>query len=317
MTIQQLQYVLEISRTGSVSKAARNLYLSQPNLSNAIKNLETELGITIFERTPMGMQMTVAGERLVQKAADIMDTIRDITAVSSEEEVTRFRFTYPRYIPAYEAFCELCRRYEKKPYLNLSCYISNGDRQVEAICKNHCELAVFANDNFKELKRCCVENHIVCVPFVEVPYCIQISEHHPILKEKFTIGHLKDYPYVAFADFDNWNGNWFPWEDIVNPDRLICVQSTTARVSLVSSTSAYSIVLPHSEEYNRMHHVVQIPLPGTAVTVGYLYSQERGLSSMAEEYLELFKRELRFINGTDVQTVGLWRPVAGTAESSK
>ena len=60
MTIQQLQYVLEISRTGSVSKAAKTLYLSQPNLSNAIKNLENELGITIFERTPMGMQLTAS-----------------------------------------------------------------------------------------------------------------------------------------------------------------------------------------------------------------------------------------------------------------
>ena len=48
MTIPQLQYVLEISRTGSVSKAAKTLYLSQPNLSNAIKNLENELGITIL-----------------------------------------------------------------------------------------------------------------------------------------------------------------------------------------------------------------------------------------------------------------------------
>ena len=80
MTIQQLQYVLEVTKTGSVSKAARNLYLSQPNLSNAIKNLEHELGITIFERTTMGMQLTGNGQRLVQKAASIMEDIADITS---------------------------------------------------------------------------------------------------------------------------------------------------------------------------------------------------------------------------------------------
>ena len=54
MTIQQLQYVLEISRTGSVSKAAKTLYLSQPNLSNAIKNLENELGIPYLNGHPWG-----------------------------------------------------------------------------------------------------------------------------------------------------------------------------------------------------------------------------------------------------------------------
>lgn len=54
MTIQQLQYVLEVSRTGSISKAARNLFLSQPNISNSIKNLEQELGATLFIRTSQG-----------------------------------------------------------------------------------------------------------------------------------------------------------------------------------------------------------------------------------------------------------------------
>ena len=62
MTIQQLQYVMEISRTGSVSKAAKTLFLSQPNLSNAIKNLENELGVNLFVRTLNGTELTAAGK---------------------------------------------------------------------------------------------------------------------------------------------------------------------------------------------------------------------------------------------------------------
>ena len=95
MTIQQLQYVMEISRTGSVSKAAKTLFLSQPNLSNAIKNLENELGITIFERTPMGMQLTASGMKLAKKAASIMADIQEITSGISEEEDCLFRLVYP------------------------------------------------------------------------------------------------------------------------------------------------------------------------------------------------------------------------------
>lgn len=95
MTIQQLQYVLEISRTGSVSKAAKTLYLSQPNLSNAIKNLENELGITIFERTPMGMQLTASGMKLAKKATSIMADIQEITSGISAEEDCLFRLVYP------------------------------------------------------------------------------------------------------------------------------------------------------------------------------------------------------------------------------
>lgn len=68
MTIQQLQYVLEIARTGSVSQTARNLFLSQPNISNAVKNLEAELGVAVFQRTATGMALTPEGRRLVRRA---------------------------------------------------------------------------------------------------------------------------------------------------------------------------------------------------------------------------------------------------------
>ena len=62
MNLQYLRYALEISRTGSISKAAENLSVAQPNLSRAVKELEGSLGISIFERTRTGM--TVTGEQL-------------------------------------------------------------------------------------------------------------------------------------------------------------------------------------------------------------------------------------------------------------
>lgn len=296
MTIQQLQYVLEISRTGSVSKAARNLYLSQPNISNAIKNLESELNITIFERTPMGMQLTPIGKKLVKKAAVIMEDIRDITAVNYEDTGACFRFVYPRYVPAYEAFCELCRRYEDRPYIQLDCYIGDGEKQAEALHQDRCDLVVFFDDESPSMRRLCAELQIGYVPLVETSYQIQVSENHPILQGEFDINRLKDFPYVAFADLNDWNGSWLPWEDIINPNKLICVQSTSSRVSLVSRTNAFSIVLPHSEEYNREHHVVQIPFKNTRITVGYLYSLDRGLSDISREYVEILKEKLDFLN---------------------
>ena len=84
------------------------------------------------------------------------------------------------------------------------------------------------------------------------------------------------------------------WQDIVNPNRLICVQSTSSRVSLVSNSLAFSIVLPHSEEYNRAHHVVSIPFDNRQLELGYLYPMDRGLSDYAKEYLEYFKKRIKF-----------------------
>ena len=65
MNLQYLRYALEISRTGSISKAAENLSVAQPNLSRAVKELESALGISIFERTRTGMAVTPEGEQLL------------------------------------------------------------------------------------------------------------------------------------------------------------------------------------------------------------------------------------------------------------
>lgn len=295
MTIQQLQYVLEISKTGSVSKAARNLYLSQPNLSNAIKNLENELGITIFDRTPMGMQLTVSGRKLVQKASSIMEDIREITMAQHQEETASFRLVYPRYVLAFEAFRELCRRYQEHPYLQFSCYIGDGEKQIEALYRNLCDLVIYLDYGTSSFRRTCADFHVQFVPLMKPQLCVQVSEDHPLLKEPvFEVKRLKDYPYVAFADLNDWNAGWTPWEDIVNPNRLIRVQSTSSRVSMVAHTQAYSIVLPHSEEYNRANHVVQIPFENKPLSLGYLYSLDREMSGVAEEYIELLKKMLIF-----------------------
>lgn len=296
MTIQQLQYISEIARTGSVSKTAKNLYLSQPNISNAVKKLEAELGITIFERTPVGMRLTAAGRKLVQKASSIMKEIEDITSTVQEGEKNTFRLVYPRYVPAFQAFWELCRRYEEEKQLHFSCYIGEGQRLVEELYKDSCDLAVYVKTEDYRFERLLKDLHVEFVGLKRVGYCIQLAEDHPLLqRQPFDLEGLKQYPYVAFADLQGRTASWFPWEELVNPDKLICVQSTSSRVSMVANSRAYSIVLPHSPEYNRKHHVVQIPFGEETMSLGYLYSLERGLLPIAEEYLKLLKTKLEFL----------------------
>ena len=136
MTIQQLQHVLEIARCGSASKAAKRLFLSQSNLSNSIKNLETELGITIFERTSSGMHLTQSGNRLAQKASVIMAQLRDIAEETGRgEHACLFRVVYPMYYPAFEAFVDLCAAYQDYESIHLSCYTGSGTESLTALTR--------------------------------------------------------------------------------------------------------------------------------------------------------------------------------------
>lgn len=83
MNILHLKYAVEIAKTGSLNKAAENLYMGQPNLSRAIRELEAGLGITIFERTPRGMVVTPDGEAFLQYAVRILAQIDERSRFSA------------------------------------------------------------------------------------------------------------------------------------------------------------------------------------------------------------------------------------------
>ena len=73
MTLQQLKYVIEVARSRSISKAAQNLFISQPSLSNALKEVEKEMGITIFSRTNKGIMITPEGSEFLGYARQVVE----------------------------------------------------------------------------------------------------------------------------------------------------------------------------------------------------------------------------------------------------
>lgn len=109
MNLQQLRYVVEVARTGSITQAARNLYMGQPNLSKSIKELESEVGISLFRRTAKGVVPTKAGEDFLAYARSItaqMDTLEHLYG-GSQAQVQRLRAAAPRasYVSAAFARC--------------------------------------------------------------------------------------------------------------------------------------------------------------------------------------------------------------------
>ena len=81
MNILYLKYAVEVAECGTMNKAADKLYVAQPNLSRAIKELERELGITIFIRNKQGMTLTPDGEKLIAYGRDILRRIDETEAV--------------------------------------------------------------------------------------------------------------------------------------------------------------------------------------------------------------------------------------------
>lgn len=81
MNLKQLEYVVEISRSGSINKAAQNLYLAQPSLSASVRQLEQELGFSIFRRKNSGIELTSEGKLMLLSAKLIMEEVDRIRRI--------------------------------------------------------------------------------------------------------------------------------------------------------------------------------------------------------------------------------------------
>ena len=92
MNLLHMRYAVEIAKTNSINKAADMLYVGQSALSRAFKELETSLGITIFERSAKGMFLTPDGEIFIRRAKDVLERVDDLEKLFSEGTVSKKRF---------------------------------------------------------------------------------------------------------------------------------------------------------------------------------------------------------------------------------
>ena len=107
MTVQQLRTAMEAARTGAITQAAKNLYLSQPNASSMLRTLEQELGYEIFSRTNSGIVPTEAGERFLEHAKVILAQLQELYTIRAQGRVCRLRLGVQSFSPAVEAFIRL------------------------------------------------------------------------------------------------------------------------------------------------------------------------------------------------------------------
>ena len=117
MNILHMKYAVEVAKSGSINKAAEVLYIAQPNLSRCIKELENDLGITIFNRASTGMTLTPDGEIFVQYATKVLNQIDAIEKLYKADAAKKQRFSIsvPRASYIADAFAKFTRRMTDDP----------------------------------------------------------------------------------------------------------------------------------------------------------------------------------------------------------
>lgn len=204
MNISHIKYAVEIARVGSLSQAAHNLILAQPNLSRAIKELETEIGIKIFERTSKGMTVTPEGNEFIEHAKEIFDHINRVEMMYKTGTVKKQKFSVsvPRACYISEAFAEFSKSI---PTENTEFFYreTNFQNTVSDILNYNYNLGIirYAENYDKYTKEMLEEKGLSYEMAAEFSYQLVISKSSNLAKKaEITFNDLNDYIRIGYAD---------------------------------------------------------------------------------------------------------------------
>lgn len=205
MNLQHLKYVAEVAKTNSISKAAENLYMGQPNLSRAIKELEDSLGITIFERSKHGISITPEGEEFLMYAKRILHQVDEVESLykNAKTHKQRFSICVPRASYISEAFTRFASSISKDVPAEIFYKETNSMRTVNNLLKEEYNLGIVryqaAFDEY--FKRMFDEKNIEHELITEFTYRLIVSKNSPLAKsESVSPEELADYIEVCHAD---------------------------------------------------------------------------------------------------------------------
>ncbi len=290
MTLQQLRYLIAVSEHGSINAAAANLYISQSNLSTAIKELERELGITIFTRSNRGVTLTNDGAELLGYARQVVEQADMLEArySSGQEAQMRLSVSTQHYYFSLQAFINVAETCASEKYDFVLRECATG-QIIEDVRTFRSEIGVLYLDDFNErvLTKAFNDADLAFFPLFDAHAHIFVGEHHPLAhKTLVKPDDLAPYPRYSFEQ-GIANSFYYSEEPLayLPHDRTIRFTDRGTLTNLLTSFNGYTISTGVLS--SEMHTgIVSIPLDVDEVMkIGYIMHNERRPSTLLKNYI--------------------------------
>lgn len=204
INILHMKYAVEVAKSGSLNKASEVLLIAQPNLSRSIKELEADLGITIFDRSSRGMKLTPAGEEFIGYARGILSQIEQVEKYYRENSTKKQKFSVsvPRACYISEAFATFSRSLTPEP-AEVYYQETNAQNTIRNVIENNYNLGIirYAEHYDRYFKDMLEEKELAYEVVTEFRYHLLMSRDNPLAqKDKVTYDDLAGCIEIAHAD---------------------------------------------------------------------------------------------------------------------
>lgn len=296
MTIQFLKYIVSVAEIGSITEAAKQLHVSQPSLSAAIKEAEKEVGFEIFTRSRLGISLTQEGVEFLGYARQViqeMNLLED-RFISNKPEKQRFCVSTQHYTFTANAFVYMVKEFGQERFE----FIINETQThqiLEDVKNRFCDLGIIyiCNRNETFLKKTMSEMGLVFHElFQTIPHVFLRAKHPLADREYVTLKDLKPYPRLNFLQ-GNYESADFSEEPFSTEasEKVIRVSDRAAIVNLMIGLDGYTISSGIFPKYLQGKTIVAVPLHEKEVMrIGYVLCKGQSLSEMAKIYVEELRK---------------------------
>lgn len=299
MRIQQLEYLERIVEAGSINEAAKRLFLTQPSLSNAVKELENEMGIQIFQRSSGGISLTAEGREFMTYSKQILNQVNLMNEryKNGQQRKQSFSVSAQHYAFVVHAFVELIKSVNANEY-QFTLRETETQNIFNDLAQFKSELGILYTNGFNQkiMQRLFKENNLVFTPlFVAKPH-IFVSRYNPLTsKSSVNLSDLEDFPYLSYEQGEV-NSFYFSEEILstLSHKKSIKVSDRATIFNLMVGLNGYTISSGIISSKLNDDKIVAIPLNvDDDITMGWLKHRQVELSPLAERYLTMLKEHIR------------------------
>ena len=303
MTLTQLHYVITIAETGSMNKAAELLYVAQPSLTNAIKELEKELGITLFFRNGKGVTLTNDGSEFLLYARQIYGEYETVLEKYGKNGNYKKKFgvSTQHYSFAVKAFVDMTKEFDMSKYE----FAIRETRTAEVIqdvstMKSEIGVLYLSDYNRKAMEKLLNNAGLEFHHLIDCQAYVYLWKHHPLANEEsISFEQLEGYPCLSFEQGDN--SSFYLAEEILSTNeysQIIHANDRATMLNLMVGLNGYTLCSGiiceelNGSDFRAVPYKDDAENPNSVMEIGYITRKNLVLSQMGKVYIEAIKRNL-------------------------
>jgi len=297
MTLQQLHYVITISETGSMNKAAELLYIAQPSLTSAVKELEKEIGITIFNRSGRGVSLTADGIEFLSYARAIYQQYEAMHDRYAGGTKKKFGVSAQHYSFAVQAFVETVKQFDTCDY-EFAIRETKTAEVISDVSTLRSEIGILYLSDFNRqtMTKLFAVNHLEFHKLIECGVYVYLEKNHPLAQKKtIALSDLEEYPCLTFEQGDK--SSFYYAEEIFSTNdykRVIKANDRSTMLNLMKGLGGYTFCSGIICGSLNGSDYTAVPLEdqSSKMEIGYLMRRHVHPSSVGKVYLEALRTYL-------------------------